>query len=129
LIALASDVRKINQAIKKPASKKEKEQTKKPANAARSQRPIRPEDEWKYVPPAKGAPQTKMKGAKQYHWCIYHQEGKGMWTVHVAGACQPNDGKQPVAKKKKNTLTTTQVKPKIRFNANMTTIEEASDSE
>jgi len=129
LIALASDVKKINKALSKPVPKKEKEQTKKPANAQRQQRPIRPEDEWKYIPPAAGAPQTKMKGAKQYHWCIYHQEGKGMWTIHAAGACQPEDGKGPAAKKNKNPRTTTQVKPKIRFNATTTTIEEASDSE
>jgi len=131
LIALASDVRKINKAIQKPIPKREKGQAKKSVPATKTQRPIRPEDEWKYVPPAAGAPQTKMKGAKEYHWCIFHNEDKGMWTIHKAGACQPEEGKQSAAKKKKNnpSRATIQVTPKIRFNAATTTIEEASDSE
>jgi len=70
LIALASDIKKINKALSKPAPKKEKEQMKKPASAMEMQHPIHPEDKWKYIPLAAGAPQVKMKGAKQYHWCI-----------------------------------------------------------
>jgi len=65
------------------------------------------------IPLAAGAPQVKMKGAKQYHWCIFHHEGKGMWTVHMAGACQPEDGKLPAAKKNKNMHTMMQVNPKV----------------
>jgi len=103
LIALASNVRKINKAIKKPIPKREKEQAKKPVPAIKTPCPIHPEDEWKYVPPAARAPQTKMKGAKQYHWCIFHNEDKGIWTIHKAGACQPEDGKQSVAKKRTKT--------------------------
>jgi len=131
LIALASDVKKINKAMQKPTPPKTTERAKKPPTTQKPQRPIRPEDEWKYVPPPAGAPQIKMKGAKQYHWCIFHNENKGMWMIHKAGACQPEDGKQSAAKKNKNKdlRTTTQVKPKVKFNAETTTIEEASDSE
>jgi len=62
-----------------------------------------------------------MKGVKQCHWCIHHNEGKGMWTIHVAGSCQPDETK-PAS-------TTVKVKPKVKFNATTTTIEEASDSD
>ncbi len=129
LIALASDFKKINKVLSKPVPKKGKELMKKPAGVPKTQRPICPEDEWKYIPPTMGAPQVKMKGAKQYHWCIFHHKGKGIWTVHVTSACQPEDGKQPAAIKKKNMHTTTQVNLKFHFNANTSTIKEASNSE
>jgi len=97
LITLTIDMKKINKALKKPVPKKD--QAKKLTASTKLQQPIHPEDEWKYVALAAGAPQIKKKGEKQYHWYIHHNEGQGMWMVHVEGACMPDQGKLLAAKR------------------------------
>jgi len=77
------------------------------------------------VPPLGLAKTTK--GEKTYHWCLHHNDGKGMWVIHTPNDCK-NKGKEKNKDKKKAATTTTVVHPAAQFNANTTTIENASNS-
>jgi len=126
IIALTAELGKIKKNLKQPPQHPKKD-AKKPAASSGNKGP-RPEDEWKFVVPANGAPKTKTKGDKTYHWCLHHNDGKGMWVIHAPNDCK-NKGKAKNNDKKKAVTTTTVVHLAIRFNANTTTIENASDSD
>ncbi len=131
LIALTSIVLKMSKSLKKPDAPKKGGKNPSPTGGPPKRANICPEDEWKYVSPGTGEPQTKNRNNKQYHWCLLHNEGKGMWTLHQAGTCTPNEGKKGQAKPKKDATNakTETVKPKVKFNVETTTIEEASNSD
>jgi len=130
LIALTSVVSKMSKLLKKPAAPKKEDKAPQLAGCLPKRANTCPEDEWKYVGPGTGEPQTKNRNNKQYHWCLFHNEGKGMWTLHLAGTCTPEWDKKAQAKPKKSAAKpkTTTVKPKVWFNVAMMTIKEASNS-
>jgi len=71
------------------------------------------------------------KGDLNFRWCMNHNHGKGMWALHTDAEC---NGKKPVnndkkPQTKKRNPSTVSVKPKVRFNAADTTIENVSDSD
>ena len=129
LIALTGEVKKITKTLKKPAQKSNnKGNTSNNSNKSANQatRPIRQEDEWRYMIPTADAPKTKQRNGQTYHWCPYHNNDKGMWALHLPTACREKEKRE---KLKQNKKTTTEVKPTVRFNAANTTIEDVSDSE
>ncbi len=126
IIALTAELGKIKKNLKQQPQQPKKDAKK--AAASSGNKGPRLEDEWKFVVPANGAPKTKTKGDKTYHWCLHHNDGKGMWVIHAPNDCK-NKGKAKNKDKKKAATTTTVIQPAIRFNADTTKIENASDSD
>jgi len=128
IIALTSAIGKITKDMKKTPKKEARPAT--TATTTSGNHTPRPEDQWKFTAPAAGSPKTKTKGDKTYHWCVHHNDGKGMWVVHQPNDCKNKGKAKNKDKKKAATPTgTTEVRPAIRFNAATTTIENASDSD
>jgi len=125
IIALMAKLGKIKKNLKQQPQQPKKD-AKKPVAAGSTKSP-QPEDKWKFVVLSNGVPKTKTKGDKTYHWCLHHNDGKGMWVIHAPNDCK-NKGKAKNKDNKKPAMTTTVVRPAIRFNANTTTIENGSDS-
>lgn len=57
----------------------------------RRRRPAKEIESWKFENPD-NAKKMKKEG-KTYHWCLNHNEGKGMWTLHHPDNCK-NKSKQ-----------------------------------
>jgi len=129
IIALDAKVDRMKKGFQKSAPKADN--IKKPTNQADAPKTVRKEDEWKYVVPAPGAPRTMAKGDLNFHWCMNHNHGKGMWALHTDAECKgkstAKNDKKPKAKK--GNTGTVSVKPTVRFNAADTTIENVSDSD
>jgi len=88
--------------------------------------PIHEEDWWHYLPPDKDAPCTKTKNNKNYHWCLNHANGKGMWTLHLPDNCCNKKGKEG-GQKKQVAPKTIDLKPKVYFNATTATFDNDED--
>jgi len=131
LIALTSIVSRMSKSLKKPEAPKKGGKNPLPTGSPPKRANTCPEDKWKYVGPGTGEPQTKNRNNKQYHWCLFHNDGKGMWTLHLAGTCTPEWDKKAQAKPKKDAVKPKMatVEPKVKFNVAMMTIEEVSDSD
>jgi hypothetical protein len=78
-------------------------------------------DEWKFKPPKEGASKTKSMNGKTYHYCMNHNQGKGMWVLHDPKECRLAVFKP---KPKSTAPGPSSLKPKVRFNVNSTSIEE-----
>lgn len=61
------------------------------SNRRRGRRPVKEVASWKFENPDNA--KKMKKDGKTYHWCLNHNEGKGMWTLHHPDNCQ-NKNKQ-----------------------------------
>lgn len=91
IIAMQAEFKDINLkfAETKQKYKKLKHNFKKSSSNGSSQRrkrPIREDEKWKFENPENL--ETMEKDGKTYHWCIHHNDEKGMWTIHHPDKCK-----------------------------------------
>jgi len=73
-------------------------------------------------------PVPRAKNKKTYHWCLNHNDDKGMWILHLPNKCGNKKGKDGGQSKKAATVTI-ELKPKVYFNATSTMFDESSNKE
>ena len=75
---------------KKSPKKKGKKKDENKSDDKKEQKKKSKSTDWKLVKPRSGKPHTKVVDGKTYHWCPYHNDGKGKWVIHNVSECRNN---------------------------------------
>lgn len=88
IIAMKAEFKDLN--LKFSEEKKRNKKHRQAAPSASSNRPrkfwLRPGEEWKLENPENK--KTQKREGKTWYWCKYHNDGKGMWTLHKPADCR-----------------------------------------
>lgn len=91
LVAMRADFKDLNLRFSEERKKNKKlrssaQQGPAGSHSYRRKLRIRPGEEWKFV--NENNKKTCEQEGKTWYWCLNHNEGKGMWTIHKPSECK-----------------------------------------